>query len=58
MLITRLADVAGESIRKNIVEKEPGIPLFVDLAIYDTTTCEPIPDIWVEIWGKSLDVFY
>ncbi|KIL85507.1 hypothetical protein FAVG1_11465 [Fusarium avenaceum] len=43
--------VAGESIRKNIVEKEPGIPLFVDLAIYDTTTCEPIPDIWVEIWA-------
>ncbi|KAM0293707.1 hypothetical protein ACHAPM_011524 [Fusarium culmorum] len=50
--------VAGESIRRNIAEEELGIPLFVDIAIYDTTTCEPIPDLWVEIWACNSTGIY
>ncbi|KAH7261581.1 Intradiol ring-cleavage dioxygenase [Fusarium tricinctum] len=50
--------VTGESILRNIVEKEPGIPLVVDLAIYNTTTCKPTPDLWVEIWACNSTGIY
>ncbi|RWA08101.1 hypothetical protein EKO27_g7016 [Xylaria grammica] len=42
--------VAGEYIRQNIVEEEEGVPLTLDIAIYDVDTCDPISDAWVEIW--------
>ncbi|KAF2965822.1 hypothetical protein GQX73_g7782 [Xylaria multiplex] len=42
--------VAGEYIRQNIVEEEQGVPLTLDIAIYDVDTCEPISGAWVEIW--------
>ncbi|KAI0442172.1 Intradiol ring-cleavage dioxygenase [Xylaria telfairii] len=42
--------VAGEYIRQNIIEEEQGVPLTLDIAIFDVDTCEPIADAWVEIW--------
>ncbi|KAI0452299.1 aromatic compound dioxygenase [Xylaria acuta] len=42
--------VAGEYIRQNITEDEQGVPLTLDIAIFDVDTCDPITDAWVEIW--------
>ncbi|KAH8900727.1 aromatic compound dioxygenase [Thozetella sp. PMI_491] len=42
--------VAGEYIRKDIAEDQAGVPLTVDVAIFDVDTCEPITNAWVEIW--------
>lgn len=45
-------DVAGEYIRKNIVEKQQGVELTLDLQVLDITTCEPIKGAYLEIWRK------
>lgn len=45
-------DVAGEYIRRDVTEEEKGIPLTLDLGVYDIETCEPVTDTWVEIWCK------
>ncbi|KAK9413186.1 putative Intradiol ring-cleavage dioxygenases domain-containing protein [Seiridium unicorne] len=42
--------VAGEAVRVDVTEDEPGIPLTLDLGIFDVDTCEPIANTYVEIW--------
>ncbi|KAK8010825.1 aromatic compound dioxygenase [Apiospora arundinis] len=50
--------VAGEFIRHNVAENEPGVPLTLDLAIYDVETCDPITDTWVQIWSCNSTGIY
>ncbi|KAH6652363.1 Intradiol ring-cleavage dioxygenase [Truncatella angustata] len=42
--------VSGEYVRTDIREVQGGIPLYLDVAIYDVETCEPLPNRWFEIW--------
>ncbi|KAJ5484849.1 hypothetical protein N7539_004837 [Penicillium diatomitis] len=42
--------VSGELIRQNIVENEGGVPLYMDIQLIDTNTCEPLPDVYMDIW--------
>lgn len=42
--------VNGELIRQNIVDGQNGVPLILDVQIIDTSTCEPIPALYMEIW--------
>ncbi|KAK0628864.1 extracellular dioxygenase-like protein [Bombardia bombarda] len=42
--------VAGEYIRKNVIETQPGVELVLDIQVLDIETCEPISDAFVEIW--------
>ncbi|KAM7194154.1 Intradiol ring-cleavage dioxygenase [Naviculisporaceae sp. PSN 640] len=42
--------VAGEYIRQDITDNENGVPLAVDIQVIDMDTCEPIPNIYLEIW--------
>ncbi|KAI0121088.1 Intradiol ring-cleavage dioxygenase [Xylariales sp. AK1849] len=42
--------VSGEYIRSNIAEDQGGIPLTVDVAVFDVETCEPVSNIWFEVW--------
>ena len=46
-------DVAGEYVRENLIESEPGIELILDTQVIDVVTCEPVPDVFIEIWGMS-----
>ncbi len=46
-------DVSGERIRKDVTDGEEGVPLAVDIQIVDMETCEPIPNVYLEIWRKS-----
>ncbi|OHE99905.1 hypothetical protein CORC01_04806 [Colletotrichum orchidophilum] len=45
--------VEGELDRFDLTDGQSGIPMYLDLQIIDTETCEPVPDIWVEVWRKS-----
>lgn len=42
--------VTGELIRKNVVEDQPGVPLFLDVQLIDTNTCEPVPQVYIDLW--------
>ena len=37
--------IDGEFIRKDIVEDQEGVPLYLDIQVIDTSTCEPVPAI-------------
>jgi len=49
--LTKYIDVAGEYIRDNLVETEPGVELILDTQVIDVATCDPVPDVFIEIWG-------
>ncbi|KAJ5301906.1 hypothetical protein PENANT_c062G04262 [Penicillium antarcticum] len=42
--------VTGELIRENIVEDQEGVPLFMDIQLINTNTCEPMPEIYTDLW--------
>ncbi|KAF9887934.1 hypothetical protein FE257_009456 [Aspergillus nanangensis] len=42
--------VTGELIRRNIVEDQAGVPLYLDIQMIDTNTCEPVPQIYLDFW--------
>jgi protocatechuate 3,4-dioxygenase beta subunit len=42
--------VGGEYVRENIIEDEEGVNIVLDFQVIDVDTCEPIPDVYVEIW--------
>jgi protocatechuate 3,4-dioxygenase beta subunit len=46
-------DVAGEYIRKNVIEKETGVKVHLDIQMIDIKTCAPIPNAALEIWGAN-----
>ncbi|KAK3950535.1 Intradiol ring-cleavage dioxygenase [Pseudoneurospora amorphoporcata] len=41
---------AGEYIREDITEDQAGVDLALDLQVYDVETCEPVPNVYLEIW--------
>lgn len=43
-------------IRRNVVEDQEGVPLFMDIQLIDTNTCEPIPRIYMDIWHCNATV--
>ncbi|KAJ5123097.1 hypothetical protein N7448_009194 [Penicillium atrosanguineum] len=42
--------VTGELIRENIVEGQKGVPLYMDIQMIDTNTCNPLPNVYMDIW--------
>ncbi|KAJ5253918.1 hypothetical protein N7497_011016 [Penicillium chrysogenum] len=42
--------VTGELVRENIAESQEGIPLYMDIQLINTNTCEPIPEIYMDLW--------
>ncbi|KAJ5595426.1 uncharacterized protein N7459_001634 [Penicillium hispanicum] len=42
--------VTGEMIRENIVESQAGVPLYMDIQVVDTNTCNPMPNVYMDIW--------
>ncbi|KAI1870666.1 uncharacterized protein JN550_005209 [Neoarthrinium moseri] len=42
--------VAGELVRQDITDGEPGVPLTFDVQLIDTTTCEPLSNVALEAW--------
>ncbi|KAE8326870.1 Intradiol ring-cleavage dioxygenase [Aspergillus sergii] len=42
--------VSGELIRNDIKEDQAGVPLYLDIQLIDTNTCEPLPQIYLDFW--------
>ncbi|EOD52975.1 putative extracellular dioxygenase protein [Neofusicoccum parvum UCRNP2] len=42
--------VLGELIREDIVDGEPGVPVTIDGQFIDINTCEPIPELYWDLW--------
>jgi protocatechuate 3,4-dioxygenase beta subunit len=38
-------------VRQDLREGQNGTTLYLDIGVIDTTTCEPAPDMFVEIWA-------
>lgn len=43
--------VAGEYIRPHVTEGQPGVPLTTLFEVVDYHTCEPVQDVFVEVWS-------
>ncbi|XRM45268.1 hypothetical protein ABZX51_008368 [Aspergillus tubingensis] len=42
--------VSGEYVRSNIAEQQAGVPLWLDIQLINTNTCEPEPEVFMDIW--------
>ena len=42
--------IDGELIRSDMSEDQTGVPLFLDVQFIDTSTCEPVPAVYVDAW--------
>ncbi|KAJ6544413.1 Intradiol ring-cleavage dioxygenase [Mycena capillaripes] len=40
-------------VRTDITENQPGVALTLDIGVMDTTTCKPLPNVMVELWGPN-----
>ncbi|KAJ8062692.1 hypothetical protein OCU04_009214 [Sclerotinia nivalis] len=50
--------VIGESIRQNVTDGQAGVPLHLEVQYIDITTCEPVPNIYVDIWNANATGVY
>ena len=48
--LTSLTDVAGEYVRENIIESQEGVHMVLDYQVVDVNTCDPVPDVYLEMW--------
>ena len=37
-------------ITADTVEDQEGVPLYMDIQMIDTNTCEPVPEVYLELW--------
>ena len=51
-ILTLRLDVSGEYVRSNNIEEQEGVYVAFDTQVIDIDTCEPVPDLYVEIWRK------
>ncbi|EED12484.1 extracellular dioxygenase, putative [Talaromyces stipitatus ATCC 10500] len=42
--------VTGELIRNDLTESQKGVPLYLDIQLVDSSTCDPIPEVYLDIW--------
>ncbi|RAK75285.1 intradiol ring-cleavage dioxygenase [Aspergillus fijiensis CBS 313.89] len=42
--------VSGELIRSDIVDSQEGVPLYLDIQLVDSSTCDPVPDVYIDFW--------
>ncbi|KAL2839103.1 Intradiol ring-cleavage dioxygenase [Aspergillus pseudoustus] len=50
--------VKGELVRSNIRDNEPGVPVILDGQFIDIETCEPIPDLYWDVWNCNATGVY
>ncbi|KAF2085347.1 aromatic compound dioxygenase [Saccharata proteae CBS 121410] len=42
--------VTGEYFRQDVTEDEVGVPLYMDIQVIDTNTCEPLSGVAMDFW--------
>ncbi|KAJ5651558.1 uncharacterized protein N7484_005281 [Penicillium longicatenatum] len=52
--------VWGELVRQNVVEDicSQGVPMHLEVQYIDVNTCEPLPDLFVDIWNANATGVY
>ncbi|TFL04436.1 Intradiol ring-cleavage dioxygenase [Pterulicium gracile] len=50
--------VNNELVRWNLTEDQIGVPLIMDFGVIDISTCEPMQDIFVEVWAANATGIY
>ncbi|PFH47561.1 hypothetical protein AMATHDRAFT_151801 [Amanita thiersii Skay4041] len=48
----------GHPIRQNIAENELGLLLLLDIGVIDVNTCQPLPNVLVDIWQANATGYY
>lgn len=42
--------MGGEYVRENVIEDQEGVDTILDYQVIDVDTCEPVPDVYLEMW--------
>ncbi|TFK41873.1 Intradiol ring-cleavage dioxygenase [Crucibulum laeve] len=50
--------VATPAIRQDVTEGQVGVPLTLDIGVIDVTTCQPLPNVMVEVWSPNAQGSY
>ncbi|KAL1891480.1 hypothetical protein Sste5346_007571 [Sporothrix stenoceras] len=50
--------VKGELLRRNITEDQAGVPVHLDIQFIDITTCQPVPNLLVDVWQANATGVY
>ncbi|KAG6826883.1 hypothetical protein H0H92_014063 [Tricholoma furcatifolium] len=50
--------IAGHPIRQNIAELQDGLLLLLDIGVIDVNTCQPLPNVLVDIWQANATGHY
>lgn len=45
--------IDGHPLRRNIAEYQDGLLLLLDIGVIDVETCEPVPNVLVDIWQAN-----
>ena len=50
--------VTGEYIRSDVVETQDGVPLHMEFQFIDTSTCEPVDGLMIDVWHANATGVY
>ncbi|SJX64349.1 uncharacterized protein SRS1_21006 [Sporisorium reilianum f. sp. reilianum] len=50
--------VSGELVRSNVTDGQAGVPLYLDAQFVNVNTCEPVPELYWEIWNCNATGVY
>lgn len=42
--------MSGEDVRYSVIEDQEGVEIILDYQVIDVETCEPVPDVYLEMW--------
>ncbi|KAF8066595.1 Intradiol ring-cleavage dioxygenase, partial [Lyophyllum atratum] len=45
--------IDNEYVRTDLSEPQGGVKLVLDVGVIDTTTCKPLPNVFVELWAAN-----
>ena len=48
----------SDTLRQDMREDQVGVPLFLDIGILDVDTCEPAPEVLVDLWHCKSSVCF
>ncbi|KAF9474658.1 aromatic compound dioxygenase [Pholiota conissans] len=48
----------GHPIRQNIAELQDGLLLLLDIGVIDVETCQPLPNVLVDVWQANATGYY
>lgn len=44
----------SDTLRQDMSEGQAGVPIYLDIGVLDTNTCEPAPNVLIDLWHCNL----